>query len=83
MIKRLLERFDIDNVINDIINIEWCLFVVYTFILGMSSDGYFCLDSSSAPVFVVAMTVITILIADTSYLEGRYYVLKTNKERDK
>lgn len=83
MVKRFLENFDINNVINNIINIEWCLFFMYAFIVGIYSDGYLCLDSSSAPFFVFVMTVITIAFCDTSYLEGRYFALKNNKDGDK
>ena len=86
MVKRFIDRFDIDAVLNYIINLEVSLGFFFMFFIGGMSAGDIVLaaDYASDPVTVLIMILIILyIVIDTSYLEGYYYAKHKYKERDK
>ena len=85
MIKRFIDRFDIDAVLNYIINLETSLLFFFMFFVGGMSAGDIVLApnyaSSPLTVFVMILVILYIVI-DTSYLEGYYYAKHKYKDGD-
>lgn len=86
MVKRFLENFDIDAVLNYIINLEVSILFFFMFFVGGISAGDITLTSNYAsdPSLVLFMIlVILYIVIDTSYLGGYYYAKHKYKERVK